>query len=68
MINPACLHVALTARVAEQLRDGPKSIEELADAAGMDVDKLGRVLRSLATKHCFREGAPSLAPVCPRRR
>lgn len=57
MVNPVCIRIALTARVAEQLRDGPKPVAELASAAGMDADKLGRVLRNLATKHCFREGA-----------
>lgn len=55
MVNPACIHVALTARTAEHLRDGPKSVAELATLAGMDANKLGRVLRNLATKHCFRE-------------
>ncbi|KZW01646.1 S-adenosyl-L-methionine-dependent methyltransferase [Exidia glandulosa HHB12029] len=55
MINPASLRVALTARVADQLRDGPKPVSELARSAGMDADKLGRVLRSLASKYCFRE-------------
>ncbi|KZW01620.1 S-adenosyl-L-methionine-dependent methyltransferase [Exidia glandulosa HHB12029] len=55
MINPASLHVALTARVAEQLRDGPKPVSEIAKTAGMDADKLGRVLRNLTAKHCFRE-------------
>ncbi|KZW01644.1 S-adenosyl-L-methionine-dependent methyltransferase [Exidia glandulosa HHB12029] len=55
MVNPACLRVALTARVAEQLRDGPKPISELAKTSGISADKLGRILRNLATKHCFRE-------------
>lgn len=61
MVNPASLRVALTARVAEQLRDGPKHISELAKTSGMDADKLGRILRNLATKYCFREGEHSLA-------
>ncbi|EJD39491.1 S-adenosyl-L-methionine-dependent methyltransferase [Auricularia subglabra TFB-10046 SS5] len=55
MINPACIRVALTARAAEHLRDGPRPVSELAALAGMDADKLGRVLRNLSTKHCFRE-------------
>lgn len=55
MVNPVCIRIAQQARVAEQLRDGPKPVSELAAAAGVDSDKLGRVLRNLATKHCFRE-------------
>ncbi|EJD39486.1 S-adenosyl-L-methionine-dependent methyltransferase [Auricularia subglabra TFB-10046 SS5] len=55
MISPTCLHIVLNARVAEHLRDGPKSVTELASLSKVDERKLGRVLRNLATKHCFRE-------------
>ncbi|EJD39500.1 S-adenosyl-L-methionine-dependent methyltransferase [Auricularia subglabra TFB-10046 SS5] len=55
MVNPVCIRIAQQARVAEQLRGGPKSVRELAQEARVDADKLGRVLRNLATKHCFRE-------------
>lgn len=55
MVNPACIRVALRARTAEHLRGGPLSVAELSARSGTDADKLGRVLRTLATKHCFRE-------------
>ena len=31
-------------------------VDELAERSGLDADKLGRILRLLATKHCFSEG------------
>lgn len=57
------MNVALSARVAEQLRDGPKSSAELARSTGVDAPKLARVLRNLAVKHCFTEG--ELRPATP---
>ena len=58
------MYVAITARVAEQLRDAgkPLPVSVLAKAANTNPDKLGRVLRNLATKHCFREGVCFLHP------
>lgn len=32
-------------------------VDLLATKTGLDAGKLGRILRLLATKHCFREGA-----------
>ncbi|KAK7047294.1 hypothetical protein VNI00_006525 [Paramarasmius palmivorus] len=57
--EPSCLLVALNARIADLLVDKPEgaSVIELAEASGFkDADKLGRVMRLLATRHVFREG------------
>ncbi|KZV90767.1 S-adenosyl-L-methionine-dependent methyltransferase [Exidia glandulosa HHB12029] len=54
-VDQACLRVAIKAKIADQLRDGPKSVAELAAGAKVDAGKLGRVLRNLAVKHCFSE-------------
>lgn len=55
MITPACLRIALEARVAEHLRHGPKSVAELGHLTGVDSGKLARVLRYLTLRHCFSE-------------
>ncbi len=31
-------------------------VEQLGKQSGLDSNKLGRILRMLATKHCFQEG------------
>jgi hypothetical protein len=51
--------VAADSKVADYLLDQPEGvhIDELARKTGYDGDKLGRVLRLLATKHCFIEGS-----------
>ena len=50
--------MVITARIADILVGKPEglSIEELANLSGLDAGKLGRILRMLATKHCFQEG------------
>jgi O-methyltransferase domain len=49
--------VALAAdlRIADALRDGPRPIDELAGETGADPDRLGRVLRALASDGMFAE-------------
>lgn len=37
-------------------------MSELAARSGLPADKLGRILRLLATKHVYNEGAPP--PMC----
>ncbi|KZV83925.1 S-adenosyl-L-methionine-dependent methyltransferase [Exidia glandulosa HHB12029] len=54
-VDPACINVALTTKVADQLDAGPKPVAELAKTAGVDAAKLGRVLRCMAVQHCFTE-------------
>lgn len=55
MMTPACIHVALSGRIAEHLRDGPKTPAELARLSGIDASKLARVMRRLSLRHCFKE-------------
>lgn len=48
------------AKIADKLLDKPEGVhvDQLARTTGIDSDKLARVLRFLATKHCFTEGSP----------
>ena len=54
----AALQVALDAKIADHLEDHADGlhVREIGKRSGLDSDKLGRVLRLLATKHVFREG------------
>src|SRR6202008_3658422 len=42
------VHVATHLGIADQLRDGPRTSDELASATGMHADALYRLLRALA--------------------
>ena len=58
--------VAAQLRVADQLKDGPKSIDDLARAVGADPRSLYRMLRALASEGVFAEdsnGGFSLTPL-----
>ncbi|KAF7791494.1 hypothetical protein EIP86_002510 [Pleurotus ostreatoroseus] len=60
---PACLGAAERLNVPEILRNaGTKGmhIDDIVKANGADPQKLGRVLRYLATNHIFRETAPNV--------
>ena len=46
--------------IAESLRDGPRSVEELARDAGVNADVLHRLLRALASDGVFEEQAPGI--------
>lgn len=50
--------VVTDAKIADKLLGKPEGVQvkELAEQAGLDPGKLGRILRMLATKHCFQEG------------
>ncbi|KAF7375742.1 3-O-methyltransferase 2 [Mycena sanguinolenta] len=56
------LLVATDANIADHLRDKPEGlhVDELSRSTGIDSHKLGRVLRLLATKHCFTEVKPDV--------
>jgi hypothetical protein len=54
-VFPAALRVAVRTEVADHLRDGPKSPEELAALCAVQPDHIKRVLRLLATRQVFRE-------------
>jgi hypothetical protein len=60
------LHVAAELRVADQLKDGPKSYSALAQACGAQPRSLYRLLRALAAVGVFHEtpsGEFSLTPL-----
>ncbi|KAJ7648737.1 O-methyltransferase [Mycena polygramma] len=59
----SCLRVVATLNVVEILREGGREgmhIQDIAEKAGTDLDKLCRVLRLLATHHVFREVTPDV--------
>ena len=49
------IYVAAKLRIADQLKDGPKSIQELASTAAVNPTALYRVLRALASHGIFAE-------------
>jgi hypothetical protein len=51
------IHVAATLGIADHLRDGPRSSDELAAATGCHPHALYRLLRALASLGVFREEA-----------
>lgn len=62
--EPACMQVIVDNKIPDILLDHPEGLHvdvlakkaALAKNSGLDGGKLGRVLRVLATKHCFKEG------------
>jgi hypothetical protein len=59
------IHVAAVLGVADLLRAGPKSSQELATAAGVDPQALYRVLRALASLGIFVEAEPGSFALTP---
>ena len=57
-LEAACFRVVINSKIADILVDHPQGlhIEELATKSGVELGKLRRILKFLATKHCFREG------------
>ena len=55
---PVCLRVASTAKISDLLKDAPGGVETraLARSSNIDADRLGRVMRLLATSHVYTEG------------
>jgi hypothetical protein len=49
------IYVAAKLGIADQLKDGPKHIKELASTASVDTNSLYRVLRALASQGIFEE-------------
>jgi hypothetical protein len=49
------IYVAATLGIADQLKDGPKRIDELASTVAVDPTALYRVLRALASRGIFAE-------------
>eukprot|EP00438_Fugacium_kawagutii_P030638 Skav234279 [mRNA] locus=C9163801:113:1084:+ [translate_table: standard] len=60
------IYAAAKFGIADHLKDGPKSVDDLADATSTNADALYRLLRALASKGIFAEGEPrhfSLTPL-----
>jgi hypothetical protein len=51
-----CIHVAAKLGIADLLKDGPRTSEDLAQATGTDASSLYRVLRVLTAVHILTEG------------
>ncbi|ESK85648.1 S-adenosyl-L-methionine-dependent methyltransferase [Moniliophthora roreri MCA 2997] len=61
--EPSALLVVTQARIADILVDKPEGlhVDQLAEASGFkDADKLGRLMRLLASRHVFREVKPNV--------
>ncbi|KAJ6501501.1 S-adenosyl-L-methionine-dependent methyltransferase [Mycena vitilis] len=60
--EPTCMLVATDAKIADLLLNKPDGVpvEDLSRKTGIDAGKLSRVLRHLATKHCFAEIKPNV--------
>ncbi|KAF8876830.1 S-adenosyl-L-methionine-dependent methyltransferase [Infundibulicybe gibba] len=60
--EPACLLVVVEAKISDRLLNKPEGVDvkQLAQESGLDADKLARVLRLLATKHCYTEVKPNV--------
>ena len=59
------IYVAAELSIADLLKDGPHSSEELATATGVDARSLYRVLRALASVGVFAEGSPGYFELTP---
>jgi hypothetical protein len=57
--GPVAMRIAVEARISDLLVKNPQglTVTELADKTGIDAWRLRKVMRALATQHCFREGA-----------
>ncbi|KAG5715542.1 Sterigmatocystin 8-O-methyltransferase, partial [Termitomyces sp. T112] len=60
--EPICLNVVITFKIPDILQERPLGmhIKEIGEKAGVDHEKLGQIMRLLATKHIFREVATDL--------
>lgn len=57
--EPACYNVVVEAKLADLLVNHPNGlhVSELSKKTGIEAGKLARIMRFLATRHVFREGA-----------
>ncbi|KDQ49688.1 hypothetical protein JAAARDRAFT_212075 [Jaapia argillacea MUCL 33604] len=65
MINyeeSACLQIVTSAKISDYLLDKPDGlhVSDLSLLSGLEADKLSRVLRRLATVHCYCEVKPNV--------
>src|SRR5260221_3485126 len=65
-----CIYIAAKLGIADLLKDGPRTSEELAQATGTHAPSLYRVLRLLTSTDLLTEGNPTtlrlprLGPIC----
>lgn len=54
----SCLRVATESHIAEILAGHPNGLhaKQISEKTGIESGKLARIMRLLATKHCFIEG------------
>ncbi|KAK0234213.1 S-adenosyl-L-methionine-dependent methyltransferase [Armillaria fumosa] len=57
IFEPACIRVVVNFNIADHLLNKPEGlhISHLGALSGAEPQKLGRIMRLLASKHCFRE-------------
>lgn len=55
MIKPQIIRIAAELQLADQVKDGPRSVTDLAEATGTDKHALYRLLRALASCGYFEE-------------
>ncbi len=65
MMKTQAIHHATRLRIAELVKDGPKSLSELAGATEMHAPSLSRLLRALVSIGIFDEVAPELFAQTP---
>ncbi len=68
MFEPACVCAVVAFNIADHLLDKPEDlhVSELGALSGAEPQKLGRILRLLASRHCFRGGeAFERVLICP---
>ena len=61
----AALHAAAKLNIADLLANGPRSVSDLAEAAGVNEDALYRILRALASLGIFAEAGPRRFALSP---
>ncbi len=61
----AALRALITADIPRQLQDGPRTVEELAQAGGLHAPTLLRLLRNVATTGLLRTVAPDTYELTP---
>jgi len=59
------IYAAAKFGIADHLKDGPRSVEELAKATSTNADALYRLVRALASKGIFAEGEPRYFSLTP---
>ncbi|KAJ7676259.1 S-adenosyl-L-methionine-dependent methyltransferase [Mycena rosella] len=57
VLETSCLHVALSFKIPDILQEKPEGMHltEISKQSGVEQEKLARILRYLASNHCFRE-------------